>query len=254
MAGTEPTSAVGRARALRRFPVAIAIAIALILPAATGVRAQDDPPAATADDACERARAAFERGTDAVDQGRLAEGRELLRSAAELCPIVQVWFNLGYALRRSGFTTESIEVFDALLADRYGALTAEQRESIEGERSGAERELATVRLVLSPPVAATIALDGRRIGTAEEDAPFTLRADPGQHVVAASLDEARGETRFEVMRGQELDVSLQLIEPGGVPSWVFVGAGAILGVGLVITIILLAIPESLPQRGRIVET
>ena len=224
------------------------------LTVATAVVFASAPASAQDQGACDRARGLFERGTDAVDQGRLAEGRELLRDAAELCPIVQVYFNLGYALRRSGFTTESIEVFDALLAGRHGELTPEQHDSIERERAGAERELATVRLRLEPPVAAAIALDGRRIGTAEEGAPYTLRIDPGEHVLAATLDEARGETRFDVGRGQRVDLSLELIEPGGIPPWVFIGGGALLGVGLVITIILLALPESLPQRGEIVKT
>lgn len=207
-------------------------------------------------DACERARGLFERGTDAVDEGRLAEGRDLLRRAADLCPIVQVWFNLGFALRRSGFTSEAVDVFEALLRGEYGALSPDQEATIREEAEGATRELATVRVTLTPPVAADLELDGALVGTATAGSPFLLRADAGSHILAARLGDATGQASIELTRGQSLEVPLELAEPeeDGVPTWLWVTGGVAIGIALVITIVVLALPSPLPQRGMVIET
>jgi hypothetical protein len=201
----------------------------------------------SSDDAarCERARELFEQGTDAVDQGRLAEGRDLLRSAAELCPIVQVYFNLGYALRRSGFTTEAIAIFRSLLDGERGALSPMQESSIREELAGAEREVATVTLSIVPAGPATIELDGRLYGTMVEGRPFEVRADAGQHVVSASFDVWFGETRLELARGETRELTLELVEidEGGIPAWVWIGGAAAFAVGAAVTIVLLVLTQ-----------
>jgi hypothetical protein len=206
---------------------------------------------------CERARELFEDGTTAVDQGRLAEGRDLLRSAAELCPIVQVYFNLGYALRRSGFTTESIQIFDALLRGEHGVLGPEQDRAIREELAGAERELATLRLSVVPAGAGAIELDGRAYGTMTEGAPFELRTDAGTHVVSASFDDYFGEARVELGRGENRALTLELVEidDGGVPLWIWIAGGSAIAIGVTVTIILLTLPDSLGEPvGTVIKT
>ena len=227
--------------------------VALTLGASSTVFA-DDPDATS--EACVRARSLFEQGTEAVDDGRLADGRELLRSAAELCPILQVWFNLGFALRRSGFTSEAIEIFEALLDGRYGALTADQERTIREQLNGARGELGTFRLTVTPEGAARVSLDGRVVGAMTVGAPFVFRADAGSHVVAASLEEARAERRVDIARGQMLDVALELEDPPqtGIPTWVWVVGGIAIAAAAAVTIILLAVPQQLPSEGPIIGT
>jgi hypothetical protein len=237
----------------RRTGLASIVTLSLFF--AAPVFAQQSPEDAAQ---CERARQLFEQGTDAVDQGRLAEGRDLLRNAAALCPIVQVYFNLGYALRRSGFTTESIAIFRSLLGGERGALSPMQESSIREELAGAEREVATVRLSITPAGPATVELDGRVYGTMVEGQPFDVLADAGQHVVGASFDAWFGETRLELARGETRELMLELTEiDEGIPAWVWIGGAAAFAVGAAATIVLLILtqgPELVGPVGPVIQT
>jgi len=168
-------------------------------------------PPALADEAEREARAMFERGTNALRSGRVAEARDLFRRSLATLPTAPTAFNLAVALRGTGETSESVSLFGELLEGRFGDLSTERRVEVLRLRRETRAELAllevanagaepiTVSLVRPDqrPVAASAArleIAGRRRAKVRVDAgAYDLRAESPGHLAATHhLELERG--------------------------------------------------------------
>jgi hypothetical protein len=208
------------------------------------------PSLAAADDV-EDARRLFEQALDALQAGRAAEGRDLLRRSLAAHPTLAARVNLGIALRRTGEAPEAVEIFESILE---GDLSAEDRELVEAQLAQAREEVATLRVSVEGPPGADVEVDGRPVGSASDE-PLVVPVGAGTHVVVARAEGWRdARETLGVEPGGSRDVTVALVrstESGGdgaqplavdeasdsgVPLWVWIVGGVILaGVAAAIT-------------------
>ena len=141
---------------------------------------------ARADDR-ELARELFEQGTTALRDGRVEEGRDLLRESLELFPNLPTRFNLAVALRRAGDLLDAIELLEALAAGEHGRLSEEQHAEVARQLEQARSELPTLRVSVRGVPTASVRVDGQLAGSVS-GSTLDVPVDPGTHVVQASAD------------------------------------------------------------------
>ena len=189
------------------------------------------------------ARARFEEANDALSSGRFAEARDLFRRSLQAHPNAAAAFNLAVALRGTGETVESVEVFDALLAGAYGALREQQRREAQGLRAETQAEIAVLQIRATGPPRTDVRIDGRRAGVVGSTDVLEAPVNAGAHVVIGTATEYEiAEQRVSVARGElaQLQLTLEPSEPppirtriveASTPSifespWLWVGVGA----------------------------
>lgn len=186
----------------------IAVLIASI--AAHTAAAQEAPSDAQAE-----ARRLFDEAVPMLEAGRFADARPKLERALELFPNLPTAFNLAVARRRSGATLAAIDLFETILAGRFGSLSSEQRTEAQSQAERARRELSTLRIRPRGARSISIAVDGETVGAVAGGGEIAWKVDAGEHVVRASADgHTESEERVTVRAGQTHPVELT-IEPAG---------------------------------------
>lgn len=154
----------------------------------------------------DQARRLFDRGTEAMNEGRFGEARDLFRRSLSLFPNSGTAFNLAVALERTGELVEAVGVFDALREEAFGPLQRAQLGEVERLRASADEGVGVLTLTLPEAIEG---IEVRVDGEVYELGP--IRLDPGTHVVLATapLHEPH-EQRIEIERGGRRAISLSL--------------------------------------------
>lgn len=168
-------------------------------------------PAGAQSSAEQEARELFQRANAALETGRFAEARDLLRRSIELTPNPASAFNLAVALRGTGETIASVSTFDRLLEGEYGRLSAAQRREAERLRHETRAEIAVLHISATGADAIELRVDGQRVGTPAAGEVVEHRVDPGTRVVTASAPRREtAERRVDLPRGGSLRVAFEL--------------------------------------------
>jgi hypothetical protein len=210
-----------------------------------------------ADDS-ERARALFDQADAALDEGRFAEARDLLRQSLDAHPHPAAAFNLAIALRGTGELLAAIETFERLLAGRFGALPDDRRAEVAEPLAELRAAIATIRVRACGAERITIRLDGEEtdaLETTQGCASTELRVDPGLHVVTADAPRAESvQRRVEAERGGTARVALT-VAPAPVPTapddepsvlsspWLWLAAGVLVAAGVGLTLFFASGPD-----------
>lgn len=227
------------------------------LSAVVAVIASLAPAPALADPAA--ARALFDRGTSALEEGRFPEGRDLLQQSLALHPHAATAFNLIVALRGTEQPTEAVRHCGELLAGSYGQLTDDRRAQATEICRGAEEERARIEIVVTGAPRATIRIDGERVGELAGGEVLERFVDPGRHVIAVSSSgRAAAERTVRLERGGTLRTTIPLFELAAAPPELpppaddtvlhalLTASGAVLVVGAIVGIVIGAILVSEP--------
>ena len=159
----------------------------------------------------QEARELFQEANAALETGRFAEARDLLRRSIELTPNPASAFNLAVALRGTGETIASVATFDRLLEGEYGRLSSAQRREAERLRHETRAEIAVLHISATGADAIELRVDGQRVGTAAAGEVVEHRVDPGTRVVTASAPRREtAERRVDLPRGGSLRVAFEL--------------------------------------------
>ncbi|MEM6956430.1 MAG: hypothetical protein AAF645_12095 [Myxococcota bacterium] len=230
----------------RRFPMLAAV-LALAGFATRASAQSQNPPANAceanaASDACAalhaRAGAAHERGAEALREARFAEARDAFREAMSIFENGPSAYNLALALRGTGESLEAIALFERLLDGAFGPVGEERasdmRRWIQEERGA----LSRVAVHVEGADAATIRVDGDRVGEAREGDPLELSLNAGRRVLiaeAAGFESA--ETVIFAERASNASVDLRLLPSDdsrpvtAKPAfWIVLGAVVVVGV------------------------
>ncbi|MEM9193534.1 MAG: hypothetical protein AAGF12_30445 [Myxococcota bacterium] len=198
------------------------------------------------------ARRLFEEGTAALRANRLPEAERLLRASHERLPNIANAFNLAVALRKSGKIRAALRLLEQIDDGDFGSLEADRHEAVTAEADQARAELATLRIVTSPTVRASVRANGEPLGFVEER-PLSVRVDPGAVAIEVRADGYEQATReLTLLRGDRRTVEFVLrpevhdapaSEPedeGGSLVWLWVGlsAAAAIGGGIALAILL----------------
>lgn len=185
--------------------------IAFALSAALFVGAGVVPVNAQSSDQRAEARDLFDSAVRAIGDGRFAEARDLLQRSLTLFPNTSTAFNLAVALRGTGQSVASVEVFDRILAAEFGALSPGQRTQAQGLREETAREVATLRITASGQGRLRVAVGASEVGVVDGRGTVEARVDAGEHVVSAQNERGdRAEERVAVARGGSVDVTLRV--------------------------------------------
>ncbi|MCA9671836.1 MAG: hypothetical protein KC503_39825 [Myxococcales bacterium] len=133
-----------------------------------------------------QAKRLFEKATQALQAGRLAEARDLLRRSLALHAHPATAFNLAVALRGTGEVTAAMTVLENLLAGRYGKLPASRRAEALRYREVTAKEVGKLDVHVRGAPKAAISIDGAPRATVTGRAQ--LHVDPGSHRVSASAE------------------------------------------------------------------
>lgn len=174
--------------------------------------AQPHTPAESDED-MQRARTLFEEARVDFDAGRFPVARTKLEESLRLAPRTGTAINLARTLRSLGEPLEAEHVLERMLDGEYGELPE--------DRAGAARDLivevraesVSVRIAFSGRAAASLEIDGRRVG---EIGPRGVerRLNPGTHRIAVLADDgARDVEEVTLAPGESTDVALMLSAP-----------------------------------------
>jgi hypothetical protein len=237
-------------RALSSFLVALTLALTLT---ASRTRADD----------ADEARVLFEEADAALDEGRFAAARDLLRRSIAAQPQRAAAFNLAVALRGTGELSSSIDVFEQLLHGAYGELEPERREQVLRLLEEVRREVATLHVRACGAPEISVRLDGVLRATLADSRPrelcgeADLSADPGEHIVRFDAPRATSvEQRVVLARGgrERVSVTLELLPEEGeeqsviTSPWLWLGVGAAVVVGVIVTLLLTVARPTAPRR------
>jgi hypothetical protein len=159
------------------------------------------------------ARAAFQRGVDALEDSRFAEALSAFEESYRRNPVPVALFNLAFAYRGLGRNQDAIATLERFLQDP-GANP--DREMVANAREECARLRATlVRLtVRATPSNAMVLVDGRR--PTRDGEAFVL--DPGRRVIEVTLDgyrPHREERTLEAGATVSAEVTLAVIDDAG---------------------------------------
>lgn len=202
-------------------------------------------PAAAQDEEA-RARALFDEARVAFDAGRFPEARAQLEASLALLPRAPTALNLARVQQSMGDVLDAEAMLNRLLDGELGALEPERRAQVE-QLLGEVREDA-VTLRVSVDRESRVTLDGADRAEARPDNPLELRADPGEHVVAARAEDgASARESIELRPGASQEVALNLT--GGYQReddvaespWLWLGVGLLVAGGVVAAVLLATI-------------
>jgi len=186
---------------MRAAIVAIVVVVGLAAPSAIeaqGRRAHE-------------ARTLFEEANAALENGRFAEARDLLRRSLELSPNAASAFNLGVALRGTGETRAAVEVFEALLEGEYGEISGGQNVEVRRLLRETRGEIAVLHIRVEGAETVVVRVDGEQVAEADDGETISHEVDPGEHVITASAPRRQTEERrVELERGTSRRLRLAL--------------------------------------------
>jgi hypothetical protein len=203
-------SRLARIEAPRLVAVGLALLLgAVVLAASAPARAESDAKTARADDQ-HQARAFFEIGAQAYEQGRYAEAIEAFRNAYQRMPRAGLLFSIAQARRRAFFASgdmeqlvDAIEHYRAYLSTRSvlhrkrdAELALEHLVPLlqSGVRVEVDNDVAAPsRLMVSTTTpGAVVQIDG---GEAVTTLPYVATVTPGTHDVTLSAPGHTSQTR-----------------------------------------------------------
>lgn len=166
-------------------------------------------PAAAQGDRAE-ARALFEQGVTALEEGRFAEAEALLQRSLELRDSPPARFNRAVALRGAGRYLEAIAEVERYLEQATEPRYERTREHAEAMRAELREAVAVLTLeVTGEPD--EVRVDDEVVSNA--DAQLELRRDPGAvHVVVTRAGYATVERTIELASGAREAVTLDASE------------------------------------------
>ncbi len=183
------------------------------------------------------ARAAFDRGVQALEDSRFSEAQSAFEESFRRNPLPVVLFNLAFAYRGLGRNRDAIGTLERYLQDP-GATEADMQQNARDEI--ARMRATLVHLNVRPtPAAASVLIDGRRV-TMEGGVAVV---DPGRRVLEVMLDGFRPHREERVFQPGEravAEVTLAIIDDAGrlrvepsVPSARVTIDGTFAGTGIV---------------------
>ena len=157
------------------------------------------------------ARAAFDRGVAALDDGRYRDAVESLEHSRALHDVPIVNYNLGLAYRALGRNLDAIATFERYLAQPDPRATPDEVTAVRTVVAELHGSIASIEVHVVPSTAVVL-LDGRPIALDHDVA----LVDPGSHVIEVSADGytlARRE--LALTRGGRETVTMTLTASGG---------------------------------------
>lgn len=185
-------------------------------PSATGEATTTDPePSEPSEEAARaQARALFEEGMRRLEAEDWEGAVEAFEASYELRPNANVLYNLANGQRLLFDYPAAIASFRRYLAMEGDRVSAERRAEID---RFLEEMLSKVAIVtVSAPEGATVAVDGRIVGTAPLSATLLVTAE--EHVVTAEMEGCTPAVRrLRPRRGELVQVALtpQRLQAGG---------------------------------------
>jgi len=164
-----------------------------------------------------QARALFEEGMRALEAEDWEAAVRSFAASYELRPNANALYNLANGQRLLFDYPASIASFRRYLATEGDRVPAERRTEIDGFLAEMLSKVGTV--TVAAPEGATVAIDGRVVGTAPLDEPLLVTAE--EHVVTAELaGHAPAVQRIRPGRGELLQVALapQALGTGATPT------------------------------------
>lgn len=240
---------------MRTTPIALAVLAALALaPRGLGspTLAHADEPA---DADAERARAIFQQGLDAAEEGRWADALPLFEESYAISAERAALYNLGATLRALGRHVEARDALRRLLADER-PIDPTLRQQVEEMLADEEGRVATLEVTGGEGIEGLrLRLDARELAIPTRW-PLELALDPGRHVLEA-LAPGRIEHRWEdrLGSGDRRTIALDLpLVPRGEEvwesPWFWVVAGVVVAAGTAMAGILAHDAAQLrPQQG-----
>ncbi len=167
----------------------------------------------------ERARDAFESGTEALSTGRFVEAAADFQRCLDLAKSPPCAFNLAVALRGTGDVIAAEGVLEALLTGQWGPLARKRRRQVQKLLDETREQVALLSLVLTPKeLPVTVRLDGEIILDGSPPSRAPLRVNPGAHVLLVSAEaHVPVERKLMLEAGAQQSVALAL-EPVPVPT------------------------------------
>jgi hypothetical protein len=155
-----------------------------------------------------QARARFEQGVAAFDEGRFREAVELFKEADRLAPSPLHSFNVAKVYERMGDNRSALASFREYLRRLPGAPNLADVRRRVAELEQALKALGVQQLsVLSAPAGATVLVDDVTRGVT----PWTGELPPGRHLLALRLGGYRDKvSEIELPADRAIDVELTL--------------------------------------------
>jgi hypothetical protein len=197
-----------------RLVLAIGALLGGAAPSRAWAQQQPSPGQGTA----AQARALFERGVAALDDGRPRDAIEPLEQSRALRALPVVDYNLGLAYRGAGRYLDAIRAFERYLASPPPQASPADLAAVQRALGELRSGVATL-VVNVTPAAAAVLLDGRTVQWAGN----TAQVDPGDHVLEAQADGYALERRaVSLPRGARAVVALVLAPASGLAHLVVV--------------------------------
>ncbi|MFT5358174.1 MAG: tetratricopeptide (TPR) repeat protein, partial [Polyangiales bacterium] len=197
---------------MKRAFILIGALTAFVSPAQAQEASEAEPPVEPTAEATEEALATRQHNAGAVASGDgdfvLAEQEFRASLALRFRPSTAI--DHAYSLEQLGRYGEAVRLYERLLGLAEAELPAEHgRGALERYRLGAREQQATVRVVVRGVAEARIVLDDVTMGRALEGHTVTLTVDPGEHRVAAVLDDREARSAIQLRVGEARDVELR---------------------------------------------
>lgn len=151
------------------------------------------------------ARALFDAGRSAADDGRHEDALRLFERSLALHPTAAAAFNAALSARRAGEAPTALTHVDALLAGTHGPLPDARRAEVETLRRELLDEVGVLTVQVEPPET-RILIDGREV----DPARFYLMP-PRNTVTIVFPDGAQQERDIDVRSGERQ--VLQIVQP-----------------------------------------
>jgi hypothetical protein len=191
----------------------------------------------------EAARSLAEKAFEHYEAGECPRAIALFRQAEERFHAPPHMLFIARCEAKTGRLLEAREIFQAIVDEKLSPDAPgpfrDAQVSARAELNDVEIRLPTLEIVLaSAALGASVTLDGRAVARAQLGAPIPL--NPGEHVVVATLGQARFERRARLIDGggaTRIDVTLAIAQAPSrrvnhVPMFIAFGVGvAGLGVG-----------------------
>lgn len=167
-----------------------------------------------ADGVSTQARAAFERGVAALDEGRFRDAIEALEASRAIRDVPIVSYDLALAYRGVGRDGDAIEAFERYLRHPDPRATPSEIAAVRATLAELRSSRAMLTVHASPSTAMVL-LDGRPL---ELDANGRAAIDPGAHMLEASADGYTSQRRQITARHSTASTATFDLQPTGGPG------------------------------------